>query len=425
MDYSKAEIMKIVADSIDAIYLTNVEEDKYKTIQDNEFFHSYFGDEGSFHIMMGCLLAGNISKAAMNDDSYHMHFENPIGYRKKLANQFRINVNDKEYTIGMVNYPLDDNTSVLLIDTLSVGEYTHIEKTEDKTNAVNNAYLFSMNVDLLADSCSNMYMSEVEQNSVGNLDISYIDWRRSIVPMFFEESQKIFLEYTEPDFLKNNLKYHQTKSVDCQMANMSGNIIWVKLIFNRVNTGDDNDFRFVFMIEDIDESRNLLDEKIKNYEDLATKDSLTGLLNHGSIEDYLMRSMEAYDNNTISLIMFDIDHFKLVNDNYGHAVGDQVLKRISDLSYDFLKEYGCKMGRWGGEEFLGVLQGIELEKAYTIAEELRLLIEKSEFETVKHITSSFGVYQIKPVDTVNDAFNAVDNNLYKAKACGRNCVKKD
>lgn len=425
MDYSKSEIIKIVSESIDAIYLTDVENDTYKTIQDNEFFHSFFGDEGAFHIMMSCFFTGRISKEMTKEDTYHAHFENPIGYRNKLANQFRVRVNGKEYTMGMVNYPLDDCKSVLIVNILSVGDYLQSEKADDKASAVNSSYLFSMNVDLLTDSCSNMYMSEVEQNVVGDMEISYIDWRKSIIPMIAEDSQKIFLEYTDPEFLKENLKYHQTKSVDCQMANLVGEIIWVRLIFNRVNTGNDSDFRFVFMIEDIHESRNQLAEKIKNYESLATKDSLTGLMNHGTIDDLLKKYMEEDGNAIVSLIMFDIDHFKKVNDTYGHAVGDYVLKTISTISNQFLVERGCQLGRWGGEEFLGILPGKKVDEVYDIAEELRKKIEEYPFETVNQITSSFGVYQVKPSETAEDAFNEVDMNLYRAKTGGRNCVRKE
>lgn len=423
MAYSRDEIMKIVADKIDAIYLTDVEEDTYKTIQDNEFFHSVFGDEGSFHVMMSCFFTGNISKEATSSETYHLHFENPIGYKKKLANQFRIRIEDKEYTFAMINYPLDDSKSVVLVDTLSIEDYMQADKAEDKEKAVNSAYLFSMNVDLLADSCSNMYMSEVEQNTVGDLTISYMDWRKSIIPMFAAESQELFLKYTDPEFLKENLKYHQPKSVDCQMANMSGEIIWVKLIFNRVNTGDDKEFHFVFLIQDINESYNILAEERKNYEELAAKDSLTGLWNHGSIETMLKNQMESDTTSVTSLIMLDIDHFKKVNDQYGHAVGDYVLKTLAVLSADYLNDYDGQLGRWGGEEFLGVLAGKNSEQAYEIAEGLREKIEAYEFETVKHITSSFGVYQVQTGESAENAFDTVDRRLYNAKASGRNCVK--
>lgn len=427
MDYSKEKILEIAAESVDAIYLTDVDDDVYTTLKDNEFFHTYFGDRGAFHVLMTSFLTGRLSKQSVDEKSYHAHFEKPIGFRNKLANQSRIHVEDKEYTISMTNYPVDDRVSAMFVNIISVGDYLQSEKNEDKASAVNSSYLFSMNVDLLSDSCSNMSMSEVEDNTVGGFDISYIDWRKSIIPMFSEESQKIFLEYTDPEFLKANLKCHQTKSADCQMSNLDGEIIWVKLIFNRINTGDDSEFRFVFMIEDINESHKRIVDELKTYESMAARDSLTGLLNHGSIEDNLIKYLksEKNSNTDISLIMFDIDHFKKVNDTYGHAAGDNVLKTMSALAENCLSRYGCLLGRWGGEEFLGIIPGADTDQVYNIAEELRNIISQHDFDTVHSITSSFGVYQVKESDTAENAFNSVDSMLYKAKKNGRNCVIKD
>lgn len=423
MDYSKDEIFRIIAESVDAVYITDIENDTYTTVKDNELFHSFFGDKGAFHIMMTSFLTGQISKESMDADAYHAHFEKPIGFRNKLANKSRIHIEDKEYTISMSNYPLDEEKSAIIINVISIDEYLHDEKKDDKVNAVKSSYLFSMNVDLLADSCGNMSMSEVDESPVGEFDISYIDWRKSILSMFDEDSQEIFLKYTDPDYLKENLKYHQTRSADCQMRNLGGEIIWVKLIFNRINTGDDNDFRFVFMIEDINESHRLIVDELKTYESMAKNDSLTGLLNHGSIESSLARYIESSsEDGCLSLIMFDIDHFKRVNDNYGHDVGDHVLRTMSSLANEFLSGYGCILGRWGGEEFLGIIPGADIERAYSIAEELRLKISNYDFETVHSLTSSFGVLQVQKDETAEDAFKRIDKILYRAKESGRNRV---
>lgn len=270
-------------------------------------------------------------------------------------------------------------------------------------------------------------MSELNDKPANELDLSYTVWRQMILNMFLEEDHEMFLEISDPEYLKNNLEYHHSKSVDCQMMNLDGQFIWVKLIFNRVDTGNPDDFKFLFMVEDIHESHMQLMEDLKKFETLATTDSLTQVANHGAVESYIQNSIEKCrnDNKPISIIMFDIDHFKRVNDTYGHAVGDYVLKTLAEISSELLIKYGGVMGRWGGEEFIAVCEDTDIEKIATIAEELRILISEYKFDTVGTVTSSFGIIQVKDDETHLDAFKRVDNALYFAKNTGRNRVSKN
>lgn len=116
-----------------------------------------------------------------------------------------------------------------------------------------------------------------------------------------------------------------------------------------------------------------------------------------------------------------IDHFKHVNDTYGHDVGDMVLRASVDIVKDNLKPSHV-FGRWGGEEFLYVLPETDMDKALEFAESLRSQIEQSYFTTVQHITMSFGVTQYKAGDTIDSFVKRADEGLYKAKESGRNRV---
>lgn len=122
----------------------------------------------------------------------------------------------------------------------------------------------------------------------------------------------------------------------------------------------------------------------------------------------------------LSVVMFDIDHFKTVNDNHGHLAGDRVLVRIAEIVQQELRSVDL-LARYGGEEFLIVAPGIDRPRAVVLAERLRMLIATANFDPVPQITCSFGVHQFGDEDT-DSIFRHVDDLLYKAKQQGRNCV---
>lgn len=155
------------------------------------------------------------------------------------------------------------------------------------------------------------------------------------------------------------------------------------------------------------------------------KDELTDTYNRRYIDERLPVDINnsTYIGEPLSVIMADIDFFKKVNDQYGHVIGDKVLKEFAKLIKKSIRNTDW-VGRYGGEEFLIVLNNTNTKEAYEKSEELRKLVEKNEFcfdnLTIK-ITASFGVYSINNIrlDSENLISN-VDKNLYKAKRSGRN-----
>ena len=107
-----------------------------------------------------------------------------------------------------------------------------------------------MYVDLIKDSTSSINVSEISKDSM-HYEVSYSTWRNTIVNMFLPEDQNLFLERTAPEYLKKTLLPGKTASFDCQMKNLEGVFIWVKLIFSRAQTTNEDDFRFVFMVQNI------------------------------------------------------------------------------------------------------------------------------------------------------------------------------
>jgi len=159
---------------------------------------------------------------------------------------------------------------------------------------------------------------------------------------------------------------------------------------------------------------------------LAMYDQLTDLPNRRYIDSYLEHAFKDYQSLGIGfgVLMMDIDHFGNFNNNYGHDVGDEVLKMLSKTVENALRQNDF-VGRWGGEEFMVILKDISLENLKRVAEKIRILVENSFLKKEKHIlkvTISIGGTLIKERDTIESVPKRADDALYVSKDSGRNCV---
>lgn len=160
-------------------------------------------------------------------------------------------------------------------------------------------------------------------------------------------------------------------------------------------------------------------------EQKAFKDNLTGINNRENFEDiFSIEIANAKQNNLpLSLIIFDVDHFKLINDTYGHQAGDIILKELVGLIADHIKN-GDIFARWGGEEFVILTPSTEIVGAHNLAENLRKLVQAHMFSYVeKEITLSFGIAQLCDDDDKKTLFEKADGALYEAKKNGRNRIE--
>jgi diguanylate cyclase (GGDEF)-like protein len=159
----------------------------------------------------------------------------------------------------------------------------------------------------------------------------------------------------------------------------------------------------------------------------AEHDGLTGLWNRRVIVERLSEEIIRCqrDEMPLSVILADVDHFKKINDTFGHPVGDVVLQEISAVLSRTLRSYDC-VGRYGGEEFLMILPNCGMESALLRGEQLRLAVQAAciqDGETSLQVTASFGVASVIPSqDTAETIIRAADAALYQAKSRGRNCV---
>lgn len=173
----------------------------------------------------------------------------------------------------------------------------------------------------------------------------------------------------------------------------------------------------------------MLREANKKLEFLSTRDTLTGLYNRRFFYDYMSHNVLYLERYKIpcSLIILDLDDFKLVNDSYGHSFGDTVLVAFAQLLINQSRESDLVI-RWGGEEFVMVLFKTDAETALHFVNKLLTVQEQTPFEVAGktiHITASAGIVNVKGVDeqALDEAFMEADTALYQAKHAGKNCAR--
>jgi|SRR5690625_485228 len=179
----------------------------------------------------------------------------------------------------------------------------------------------------------------------------------------------------------------------------------------------------------IKELQDELEEKNRELEELSVRDGLTGLFNHRHIQEVVHEEYERArrTGEPLSVVMFDFDHFKRVNDAYGHQVGDRVLQEMAEILRKTAREID-KLGRYGGEEFIAILPETDPESATSFAERVRERVERHPFAVGRaeplHLTVSAGTatYPYPGVYNPRTLVQRADQALYAAKDTGRNRV---
>jgi diguanylate cyclase (GGDEF)-like protein len=159
---------------------------------------------------------------------------------------------------------------------------------------------------------------------------------------------------------------------------------------------------------------------------MATTDALTGIGNRRLFEEIFQAHQthgKGYDA-TLFLLLFDIDNFKSINDTFGHNVGDSVLKELTQVVGRSIRKSDIFI-RWGGEEFAILFRYSDPTTVMKIAEQIRQRIDNNSFETIVHVTCSFGLTSILPDETLEEVFVRADRALYRAKSDGKNNVRME
>lgn len=196
----------------------------------------------------------------------------------------------------------------------------------------------------------------------------------------------------------------------------NGEYYWEKTLIGPIKNLEGVITHFVSVKEDVTE-RKMMEEALKR---LSTTDKLTQAYNRTKFDEIILKefAFSKRHNKPLSLIMIDIDHFKSINDTFGHNTGDYVLKTVSGIIKNTIRETDYLV-RWGGEEFLVLATNTRLDEVKELSERIRNEIEKYTFDQGK-TTTSLGITQYKTGDTVHNFLKRADEALYLAKKNGRN-----
>ena len=238
---------------------------------------------------------------------------------------------------------------------------------------------------------------------------------------------EFFTDKLHPDDYENvmtNMRHHllgitEAYEVEYRIRHQDGHYLWYYdrgIITDRDQLG--KPLMLHGIVFDITKSKEIEERLIY----LSERDTLTRLFNRRVFFEHLRMQVEDTNNHPFSLIMYDIDHFKLINDRYGHHVGDQVLLELSKMiKHDIRKEDHAY--RYGGEEFFIILPHTSHDQAIQISKRLHEKIQNIAFPEVNKITISMGVVTYQENETIDDVVKRVDDLLYDAKRAGRNTIK--
>lgn len=220
----------------------------------------------------------------------------------------------------------------------------------------------------------------------------------------------------------NSRRLRQGPSVE-ELHNIVGEVV------EETNTLAQNSISLKKMLDETRHEIDTLREELERTRQQVTTDSLTGLVNRRGFEMALQHACNEASQNKLdlSLLVLDIDHFKVVNDTYGHLVGDKVLRNVGTLLSSNVKGKDT-VTRFGGEEFAVLLPGTAMENALRVAEILRITVERSKLrrtetgQVVGNVTVSIGVTEYAYGEEIESFIQRADDALYTSKRAGRNRV---
>jgi polar amino acid transport system substrate-binding protein len=203
-----------------------------------------------------------------------------------------------------------------------------------------------------------------------------------------------------------------------------GTVLVVSLYWNRYLAQANKKIRDT--LNDLHDVQVQLEDQNRMFKRQSITDALTGIYNRLKLDEDLSYAIKwsKRTKSEFSIILLDIDNFKLVNDRFGHLVGDEVLKAFASLLVSSIRQIDI-VGRWGGEEFLIICPDTDLQGCEKLAEQLRKGIAEHEFPDKRGLNASLGVAAHQPDEKTDTLIARVDKALYRAKKHGRNRVEVD
>ncbi len=269
-------------------------------------------------------------------------------------------------------------------------------------------------------------LMESVPNPLFVLDINgnFVQVNKSFRKFFYCNSENACAEKNNPDIMlikDKSIEYlkgiNTNNPKEFNLIEDTGRLRYIELYSSIFYDSNKKELGIIGILFDIT-MRKITENELT---ELSIKDELTKLYNRRYFNQILPREIKRAKRygHHLSLIMYDIDYFKRINDNFGHQAGDAVLKEISNIVIDNVRSVDLVF-RIGGEEFIILLIETNAQDAYKVAEKIRKIVEKHDFKIGKTITISLGVTEVHNDDSFDSIIRRIDNALYKSKSNGRN-----
>lgn len=363
---------------------------------------------------------------------------------RSMSEEIIFTINSKMAGLVTCIILADKLNFVTRINYYNLGVSAILQKTETLGQELQQYFIYAWKEHQIINGMKNMKIAVIDDSVFSlqviksyfqRIDAKNVDYYRDVNEILnrIDEYELFMIDLVLPKFsgqeLANMIKKEKHGSIVVIMTAYGESVS----ISQNENIGADDflikpfDFKvFILRLIACIRNRMLRTEKEKSDErlyELATKDTLTNVYNRRYFVDFLNQQIKKCIESKVqfSLILLDLDHFKNINDEYGHLVGDEVLKEVALLLKKSLRESDI-ICRWGGEEFIIFLLNTNIDAAGMIAEKLRSYIEQMKIEGVSSVTASFGATQWIEGDDATSIFKRIDNSLYLAKLTGRNKV---
>lgn len=307
------------------------------------------------------------------------------------------------------------------LDVLAEGVVLVNEKSEIVlANRAFDRKLGDLNVSLLGKNLSDMKWKQFDSNA----KTTDFPWQHALKTS--ESSLGVPLNFVTPADGMRTFVVNGSPILDD-----SGSARGAMVTFDDITELEKKNDELKSMLASLQAAQNEVNRQNEKLQILATRDSLTSCFNRRSFDEHSDRELDVAkgDDKPLSYIMLDIDHFKSVNDNYGHAVGDKVIQQVVSTARSGLRSIDI-IGRYGGEEFCILLPGLDLDQAGVVAERLRFRVENEVSDVLGKdsectITCSFGVSSTEVCDfDTHILVDSADKALYLSKNSGRNRVTR-
>ena len=321
----------------------------------------------------------------------------------------------KAFDIGIDAYllkPIEEEVLLQKINQVYKKNFVFKEKYNLLDNILKNKSALVFQTDFKTISYASK--SFLDFFNITNID-EFFNRFESILDMFI--NNEIYLSAkTKEEFL---IKFQNSSAID-KMVLMLGKDFNPKAYHVHIDKIENEDDLYVISLTNI----SIIQQRNIEISHKAYVDGLTQINNRNKFEEVFSYEFDKFQRykTDFSIAILDIDHFKKVNDTYGHLCGDEILIMLANKVNNSIRKTDL-FARWGGEEFVLLMPNTNIQNAKILVENLRVIIENEKHKIVGNVTSSFGVTSINNKDTLESIFKRCDEALYNAKRNGRNTVE--